>query len=148
MNKESVRIAFAVNANNFFEEKHFSKSNTFLIYEWGKKELALTEMKINSFITDDEGPDGILSDNCNSITDLLNKLDVKVLVSRKFGKSVQMVNHLFIPVIVNSETPAEVVSILKKHFRWIEEELNSKPDEYKLFTIRGGILKTAINKEN
>jgi hypothetical protein len=59
-----------------------------------------------------------------------------------------MVNRLFIPVIVNSETPDEVLSILKKHIRWIEDELTSKTEEYKLFTLKNGILKTIIKKDN
>jgi hypothetical protein len=69
-------------------------------------------------------------------------------VSRQFGKNIQTVNKLFIPVIVNSETTDEVVSILKKHIRWIEDELTNKTLEYKLFTIRNGILKTIIKKDN
>ena len=59
-----------------------------------------------------------------------------------------MVNHLFIPVIINSETPDEVVSILRKHMRWIEDELDKKPVEFKLFYINRGIFKTEIRKEH
>jgi hypothetical protein len=78
---------------------------------------------------------------------LLERNNIKVLVSRQFGKNIQMVNSFFIPVIVNSETNDEVVSILKKHIRWIEDELNSNPEEFKLFSIKKGILKTSIRKD-
>jgi hypothetical protein len=58
-----------------------------------------------------------------------------------------MVNSHFIPVIVTSETPAEVITTIKKHIKWIEDELKNRPAEFKLFTIKKGILKTSINKD-
>jgi hypothetical protein len=148
MNKEPISIAFAVNADGHFEEKHFSNADKFLIYVWTNNELSLNNTEINTFKDFDADKTYISSDNCGSITDLLKRRDVRVLVSRQFGKNIQMVNHLFIPVIINSETPDEVVSILKKHMRWIEDELNRKPGEFKLFYISSGIFKTEIRKEH
>ena len=83
-----------------------------------------------------------------AIIALLKNLDINVLVSIKFGKNIQMVNTSFIPVIVSSETPEEVKLAVKKHFKWIEDELKHKPEEFKLFTIKNGILKTAIKQNH
>jgi predicted Fe-Mo cluster-binding NifX family protein len=148
MNKETISIAFAVNADGRFEEKHFSHAEKFMIYEWANSELFLLDEASNAFKIFDADQTDVSSGNCVSITDLLKKRNVSVLVSRQFGKNIQMVKHLFVPVIINSETPEEVVSILKRHMRWIEEELNRKPLEFKLFYINRGIFKKDIRKEH
>ena len=47
MNKKSVMIAYAVNANGRFEEKHFSNADKFLMYEWTNNELFLIKEENN-----------------------------------------------------------------------------------------------------
>jgi hypothetical protein len=59
-----------------------------------------------------------------------------------------MVNTSFIPVIVSSETPEEVILAVKKHIKWIEDELTNRPVGFNLFTIKNGILKTAIKQNH
>ena len=148
MNNKSIRFAYAVNHAGRFEANHFGDADKYLIYEWTDNELIFIKDVTNNFkILDDVQVSG-LSNKGMACINLLERDGVNVLVSRKFGKNIQMVNNLFIPVIVNSETPEEVVSILKKHMRWIEDELSSKTEEYKLFTIKNGILKTIIKKDN
>jgi hypothetical protein len=78
----------------------------------------------------------------------LKNLDINVLVSIKFGKNIQMVNTSFIPVIVSSETPEAVKLAVKKHIKWIEDELMNRPEESKLSIIKNGILKTAIKQNH
>jgi predicted Fe-Mo cluster-binding NifX family protein len=147
-NKKSIRMAFAVNVSGRFEEKHFSNADKFLIYEWTNEEFFLLKEEVNIFKNFEEDQNRVSDKNCISIIDILKSSDVKILVSRQFGKNIQTVNHLFVPVIINSETPDEVVSIINKHIRWIEDELNRNPKEFKLFSINRGILKTDIRKEN
>ena len=148
MNKKTIRFAFAVNHASHFEPEHFGNANKYLIYEWSDNEFIFIKEEINSFISFDDIEISGLSNKGMACINLLEKTEVKVLVSRQFGKNIQMVNRLFIPVIVNSETPDEVLRILKKHIRWIEDELTSKTEEYKLFTLKNGILKTIIKKDN
>jgi hypothetical protein len=57
-----------------------------------------------------------------------------------------MVNRHFIPVIIYSESLDEVTSFLKRHMKWIEDEFENRPEEYKLFAIKKGILKTIIKQ--
>jgi predicted Fe-Mo cluster-binding NifX family protein len=148
MNKTSIRFACAVNHDGLFEAKHFGNADKYLIYEWNNSEFNFIKEVKNSFNGfDDIKLNGLSTKNMACIN-LLEQADVKILVSRQFGQNIQMVNKLFIPVIVNSETPDEVISILRKHIRWIEDELNSNPDEFKLFSISKGILKTKIRKDN
>lgn len=81
-----------------------------------------------------------------AIIDFSQSLNVNVLVSKRFGKNVQMVNLYFIPVIVPEDTPVQVLEILAKHMKWIEDELKNKSGGFNLFTISKGILKTRIKK--
>ena len=148
MNKKTIRFACAVNQSGRFEPKHFGNADKYLIYEWSNNEFIFIKEEINSFISFDDIEISGLSNKGMACINLLEKIDVKVLVSRQFGKNIQLVNKLFIPVIVNSETPDEVLTILKKHIRWIDDELTSKTEEYKLFIIKNGILKTKIRMEN
>jgi len=148
MNKNTIRFAFAVNNEDRFEATHFGNANKYLIYEWTNKEFIFIKEEINTFNSYDDAKLKGLSNKGMACVNLLESSDIKVLVSRQFGNNIQIVNKFFIPVIVNSETPDEVVSILKKHIRWIEDELDGKPDGYKLFTIKNGILKTIIKKDN
>jgi predicted Fe-Mo cluster-binding NifX family protein len=148
MKIKSIRFAYAVNLANRFEVNHFGDADKYLIYEWTDGELIFIKEETNSFKNFDDVQLSGLSIKGMACINLLEKDGVNVLVSRQFGKNIQTVNKLFIPVIVNSETTDEVVSILKKHIRWIEDELTNKTLEYKLFTIRNGILKTIIKKDN
>jgi len=69
---------------------------------------------------------------------------VNVLVSRQFGKNLQMVNIVFIPVIVYFEEPKGVLDTLVKHIKWIEDELKNNNKAYRLFTVKKGIIKKSI----
>jgi predicted Fe-Mo cluster-binding NifX family protein len=148
MKKDTLRLACAVNSSGGFEEKHFSKADRFLIYEWIDDEFIFIKEEINTYKRSDEEPGNVSADDCVSISDLLKVSDVSVLVSKQFGKSIHMVNHMFIPVVVSSASMNEVISILKKHIRWIKDELIGNTSEFKLFIIKNGILKTSVQKDN
>ncbi len=49
-----------------------------------------------------------------------------------------MVNRYFILEIV--------LPTLKKHMKWIEDEIENRPKEFKLFTLQNGVIKTIIRK--
>jgi len=147
MNKTSIRFAMAVNHAGYFIPKHFGDAYKYLIYEWNKNNLVYSKEAINHFKEFDEEQTHGSKKKGMAIIDLLKGLNVKVLVSRQFGKNVQMVNRHFIPVIVNSEKPDDIIPMLKKHMKWIEDELNNRPEEFILFTLKNGVLKTIIKKE-
>ena len=142
---KSICFAFAVNNDGRFEEKHFSAAEKYLIYEWSDNEFSFIKEEINSFKSSNEVLNAS-TEKGSACVNLLEKNGVSVLVSRQFGNSIRSVSKLFIPVVVNSESSEDVVFVLKKHIRWIEDELNSKTAEYKLFLIRKGILKTSLSK--
>ena len=147
MDSKSIRFAFAVNQQNAFEPQNFGKADKFLIYEWVNSAFLFLNEEINHFKKLDEDQNGSVRKG-TAIVDFLKGLDIKVLVSIKFGQNVQMVNRNFIPVIVFRETPDDVVLQLRKHIKWIEDELRNRPDEFKLFTIKNGIMKTSLKKSS
>jgi len=139
-----IRFAFAVNQLNGFEPEHFGNADKYLIFNWENNELVFLKEEINTFNDHDETLEHGLKEKGRAIIELLQNINVNVLVSRQFGKNIQMINQHFIPVIVFSDTIEDVEPIMKKHIKCIEDELNNKTGEFKLFTIKNGILKTVI----
>jgi predicted Fe-Mo cluster-binding NifX family protein len=147
MKSKPIRFAFAVNQLNVFEPQNFGNADKILIYEWVNNDFRFLKEEPNRFKDLDDDHVNGSERKGKAIIAFLKNLDIDVLVSIKFGKNIQMVSTSFIPVIVSSETPEEVKLALKKHIKWIEDEMKNRPSEFKLFTIKKGILKTAINNE-
>jgi predicted Fe-Mo cluster-binding NifX family protein len=143
MNERLIKFALAVDANNFFQPEHFGNADKFLIYEWKGNELIFLQEVINPFKSLDE-EHGAYKKGM-AIIELLKNMSVKSLVSKQFGENIKLVNSYFIPVIIHAETPGEVLPVLLKHIEWIEEEVNNERAEFKLFTIKKGIMKSEIS---
>jgi len=148
MKSKSIRFAFAVNQLNTFEPQNFGNADKFLIYEWVNNDFLFLKEEANRFKDLDDDHVNGSERKGKAIIAFLKNLDINVLVSIKFGKNIQMVNTSFIPVIVSSETPEEVKLAVKKHIKWLEDELINRPEEFKLFTIKNGILKTEIKQNH
>jgi predicted Fe-Mo cluster-binding NifX family protein len=146
MDSKKIKFAFAVNKSDDFESGNFCDADKFRIYELVNKDLVYINAIVNKYkLTAPEQTEGS-EENGNAVIDLLHNHDINVLVSSIYGKNIQMVNSHFIPVIVSTETPDEVITALKKHIKWIKDELKNRPAEFRLFTIRKGILKTAVKR--
>jgi predicted Fe-Mo cluster-binding NifX family protein len=146
MNTKTIKFAFAITESDEFESENFCNANKFRIYELINKDLVFVIDIVNQYKLTEEHPE-ISVNNSNAIIRLLKNHEINVLVSSIFGKNIQMVNSHFIPVIVYSDTATDVINALKKHIKWIKDELNNRPPEFRLFTIRKGILKTPIKKD-
>jgi predicted Fe-Mo cluster-binding NifX family protein len=142
-----IRFAFAVNLANVFEPKHFGDADKYLIYEWVNNEFIFLQEEVNLFKNSYEGQGHGLQEKGRAIIDLLRSLNISVVVSKQFGKNIQMVNSHFIPVIVSEDIPEKALTILARHMKWIEDELYNSPHEFKLFIIKNGVLKKAIKNE-
>jgi len=141
-----LRFAFAVNNADRFEKKHFGDVDRYLIYELDSGKMVLASEEINSFKLLDEEHEHGSRRKGNAIIKFLKEKNVHILVSRQFCKNIKMVNEHFIPVKISLEHPEEIISILNNHMHWIEDELKNKKSNYKLFTIKSGILKTYIDE--
>lgn len=144
MGQNFLRFAFAVNNTGNFEAKHFGDADKYLIYEWGSNELHFIKEEINVYKTLDEEKEHGSVKKGMAIIELLKTNNVNVLVSRQFGKNIHLVNQHFIPVIVYTEMTDEVLGILHKHIRWINDELLNNKGNFRLFTIKNGIVKKSL----
>jgi predicted Fe-Mo cluster-binding NifX family protein len=147
MDRKTIRLALAITKFDVFESRNFCNAYKFRIYDLIDKDLVYVEDIFNKYRSAVDKQTGTQEDNSNAIIDLLKNHDINVLVSSVYGRNLQKVNNHFIPVVVTSETPDEVLTAIIKHIKWIEDELANRPAEFKLFTIKKGILKTSVKKD-
>jgi hypothetical protein len=147
MDRKKIRLALAITKFDVFESRNFCNAYKFRIYDLIGKDLVYVEDIFNKYRSSVDKQTGTPEDNSNTIIDLLKSHDINVLVSSVYGRNLPKVNNHFIPVAVSSETPEEVISAIIKHIKWIEDELANRPAEFKLFTIKKGILKTTVKKD-
>ena len=141
----NIKFAFAVNHSNILEPKHFGEADKYLIYQY-KNETLVKEQEIeNKYKNLDEEVEHGSKKKGQAIINMLKKQNVSVLVTLQFGKNIRMINKHFIPVIINENTPEKVLEILQKHIKWIIDEINNKPKNYKLFTIKNSVMKSIIS---
>ena len=139
-----LRFAFAVNNQNEFENKHFGEADKFLIYKFESGSMHKESEEENIYKVYEQRKKHGLKKKGEVIASFLKSRNVNILVARQFGKNISLINAHFIPIIIAEEKPSEVTEILIKHFTWILDEWEKDTSGYKLFTIRGGILKSAI----
>ncbi|MFP4489023.1 MAG: class I SAM-dependent methyltransferase [Bacteroidales bacterium] len=143
-----IRFAMAVDRDNNFDIKQFCCAHNFKIYEWFDKDFSYVKDLINPFRHEEENEMKDRTKKGQVLTGLLKKESVDVIVSCNFGDNIEMAVNNFIPVIVPSDTPAKARSVLTKHIEWIKDELQNSPGDYRLFTIRQGILKTSVHSDS
>ena len=139
-----LQFAFAVNDDNQFVKRHFGDADKYLIYQQVSNKLVLSSDEHNRFKLLDEEVEHGSKKKGNAIIEFLKEKGVNVLVSQQFGRNIKLINAHFIPVIISSEKPDEVIQILNRHLHWIEDEWMQKKSNFKLFTIKEGILKSSI----
>jgi predicted Fe-Mo cluster-binding NifX family protein len=141
-----LRFAFAVNNNNQFEKKHFGDADKYLVYQLESDKIVLSSDEPNRFKLLDEKVEHGSKRKGKAIIEFLKEKNVNVLVSQQFGKNIKLINEHFIPVKISSENPDEVIQILIRHIHWIKDEWEHNKSNFKLFTIKAGILKSSISK--
>ena len=139
-----LKFAFAVNNDHTFNNRFFGEADKFLVYRLNEgkiefegeignrreiREIDLTELNLRT--------DAIFKDLISN--------EIKVIVSKDFGKNLKLVNEYFIPVKVLSDNLNGAIDAIQDHLHWILDELDNFSSGYKLFTIKSGILKTVID---
>ena len=141
-----LKFAFGVNSNNQFVKNHFGDTDKFLIYEANLGNLEFHSEEKNNFKHMDETREHGSKKKGLAIIEFLKNKGVNVLVSMQFGKNIKIINEYFIPVIIYSNQPEQVISTLNHHMHWISDELDNASSNFKLFTIKSGILKSVVKK--
>ncbi len=140
--EQSIRFAFALNANNQFAKRHFGDADKFLLVTWRDQEI-VEELEIpNAFKSYDEEHEHGSGAKGKMISQMLREYRVQVIVSRQFGRNIRVVSQHFVPVVIYEAMPASVKTVLAKNLNWLADEINSTGEFYKLFIMKNGILKT------
>lgn len=137
-----MNVALAVDKTGLLQAKHFGDADKYRIYEISSNGSRYLKEEDNPYKDIEHGSEM----KGKAIMNLLVGYDIKLLVSRQFGTNIRIVNSLFIPIIVFSEEPEQVLETLVRHIKWIQDELKNKSGEYCLFTVKRGIMKKAIAK--
>ncbi len=141
-----IKFAFAVNNKNQFEKNHFGDSEKFIIYEAGSGSLEYSSEELNVFRDMDETNEHGSKKKGLAIIDFLKDKGVNVLVSMQFGRNIKIINEHFVPVIIYADEPEKVIGTINHHMHWISDELANTSSDYKLFSIKSGIIKTVVKK--
>ena len=142
-----ITFALALNEEGIFEKKHFGDTDKFAIYTYEKLEFSYKEELPNTFKSMDEVQEHGSKKKGNAIISFLKEKGVSVLVSKQFGRNINMVNQHFVPVIIAEDEPDLVIKVLHKHMNWFKDELHNRKENYMLFHIKNGILKMHIKKD-
>ena len=141
-----IRFAFAVNEQNQFHKKHFGDADKYLIYELVDDQFIDISEEVNIFKDIDEVETHGSKKKGDAIIHFLKEKGVRVLVSQQFGKNIKMVNQHFVPVIVTINNVDKTKQELLKQIKWLKDELTIKRDNYMLFKIGSGAVKSKIDK--
>ena len=142
-----IKIALALNQNEFFDNRYFGEAEMFVVFRFNGEKFLREETLQNPYKAISGKTNHEIKIKGEGIVDFLRKKNVSVIISTQFGRNIRMVNKYFIPVIVSGEEPERVINLLLKYLHWIKDEIQNKPDRYKLFTINKGILKTTIDQK-
>jgi len=142
----NLRFAFAVDMNGNFMNQHFGDADKYLIYDENDGNLVLVSEEINSHKEEDESHKHGLKKKGNALSSMFVNMGVNVLVAKQFGRNIAIVSKHFIPVLISSDQPHEASITLGKHLHWLREEWEKEIDQFNLFTMKSGILKSSVKK--
>src|SRR6056297_91635 len=137
MSSNKINFSFAVDHSNVLKGKHFGDAEKFLIYECNEKnEILFTKELINKYKNYDEYQNHVSQKKGFAIVEYLKENGIDVLVSKQFGKNIQIVNHHFVPVLVSGDTPKDVIPILQQNIEAITEELKKGNEVFKHLNLK------------
>jgi predicted Fe-Mo cluster-binding NifX family protein len=145
---EKLRFTIAVDHLNTIKPKHFGDADKFLIYEYRDKEIRLMDELTNQFKTYDEKHGHGSISKGKAIARFLKDHGVHVLVSKQFGKNIQIVNRYFVPVLVSGDKPQEVIPVLQAHINIIRAEWKKNTETYQHLNLKKSVLQGKEDSNN
>lgn len=85
-----LRLAFAVNSDNEFENKHFGQADKFLIYKLNPGSSVKESEEVNTFKLYEQDKKFGVRKKGEVIIDLLKSRNVNILVARQFGENISV----------------------------------------------------------
>jgi len=114
-----LTVAFATDDRKNFTKEHFGEAKEYLIYEISKIDNKLIETIIN--VSPEEKMHGD-PNKAKGVASLLKPLDVKVLVSKAFGRNIVRQQQKFVVILSNTELIDEAIKNIQNNFNNIVAE--------------------------
>ncbi|PIS29673.1 MAG: dinitrogenase iron-molybdenum cofactor biosynthesis protein [Candidatus Marinimicrobia bacterium CG08_land_8_20_14_0_20_45_22] len=122
---EKILVAFATDNGKEFMSRHFGDANFYDIYAINEHSADFVK-RIENVVGEEE----IHADPKKSkgITELLEKENVKVVVSKIFGPNILKIKKKFVCILMNDESLDESMDRLCKNIRLVMEEWGKGED--------------------
>jgi hypothetical protein len=141
---KNVRFAFAIDGNKQYTDKNFSQAEFYRFYEYQldtTELLFIAEIQNPSFTIDEE-------QKVSGLIDFLKENRIDLLVAKNYSQKLKAECEFFVPIIVERQLPIDqVCALVKKHIRWLIDELSLNKKENMVFNITTGIYKYKIENE-
>jgi predicted Fe-Mo cluster-binding NifX family protein len=117
-----VRIAIALNQDEEIQNEHFGEAKSYKIFDI-KSNAIIPETDIpNPFYNNEEIGHG-MKNKGQKISELLLNQKVEAVVSRQYGKNINVLNQYFIPIKAKNKTLNETLSDLRGLVNEIENNV-------------------------
>ncbi len=135
-----LRFAFAVNKTGSFENTHFGDADKYMIFCWNGFNMKLEKELINKYKLFDEEQEHGSTKKGKAIVEYLKINDVKIIVSKQFGRNIKIVNRHFIPIIVRDDNIYDIANILCNNMKLFKDKLLCFSNVFDVYKINNGQL--------
>ena len=125
--------AFAADDEKHFTASHFGDAEFYLLYVLNKDEAKYVGKIDNTSIETDAHAD---PEKAKSVSRIMKKKGVQVLVSRRFGPNIVRVKNHFVPVLVRQKEIEEGLKVVQDNLEVINEQWNKDSSQRKHLTFR------------
>ena len=120
--------AFASDEGEDFSVSHFGDAEFYLLYVIGNDKIEYLERIHNTSIRSETHG---APEKAKSVTSILKKKNVQVLVSRRFGPNIKRIKAHFVPVVVRRRRIQEALPIVRDNLAAIEGEWKKEGSQRK-----------------
>ena len=124
--------AFASDDGESFNNDHFGDAGLYVLYAISNDEIEYIGQINNTSIRVEAHA---APEKAKSVSSLLKKENVQVLVARVFGPNIKRVKNHFVPVIIKMDKIQEALTILRDNLNEIEIEWKKEGSDRKHLTL-------------
>jgi predicted Fe-Mo cluster-binding NifX family protein len=128
-----MKVAFATNDGNTYNDTHFGDSDYYDLYELSETEAVFLERITNT--VDEEEEVHADPKKAKGIMDLLVKNGVHTVISKVFGPNIKRIKKKFVCILMNNVCLDDSISFLCKNLESVHNEW-TKGEERKHLDFR------------
>jgi len=115
-----MKVAFATNDGNTYNDTHFGDSDYYDLYELSETEAVFLERITNT--VDEEEEVHADPKKAKGIMDLLVKNGVHTVISKVFGPNIKRIKRKFVCILMNNACLDDSISFLCKNLESVHNE--------------------------